>query len=74
MTRKVHVHLDDRHFIVSFNEEKGTALVMERVPIYDGKRRRYHVDQSRWFYSDTLPQPNPDPLGDRVMKEARSKL
>ena len=47
---KVDVNLDDRHFIVVFDEEKGTALVKERVVIFEGKRRKFYDEEIRWFH------------------------
>ena len=72
---RVKVAVDGKNYIVVFDQEKGTALVRERVVIFEGTKRKFHEEQIRWFHNPALPPPPiPNPLYERVIELARSEL
>ena len=74
MKRSVEIGTEDRHFIVVFDQADGSALVKERVLIHDGPRRKYYDEKIRWVDIPEHPPLIPNPLYERVIQEARSKL
>jgi hypothetical protein len=71
---KIDVNHDGRDFIVDIHQEKGTALVTERVVIFEGKRRKFYDEKIRWIHLRDHPPLKTDPFYERVIELARSAL
>lgn len=72
---KVDVTIGDQEFIVNFDDSTGKVVVIERVVIFEGKRRKFYDEKVRCVRDPSLSLPSsPNPLYERVIELARSAL
>lgn len=72
MIKRVPVVLGDQSFVVSLDQGKGTAVVRERILIFEGKRRKFYDEKICWVHDPKVPAAVPNQLYERVIELARS--
>lgn len=72
---KVDVTIGDQEFIVNFDDSTCKVVVIERVVIFEGKRRKFYDEKVRCVRDPSLPPPPiQNPLYERAIELARSEL
>lgn len=69
-----HVHVDGRHFIVTFDLRGNPMIVKERLVHAKGEPQERVCDKPRWHHADRDIPKRPGALYARVINEARNQL